>query len=179
MNLPKKLRILVADDHEVVRGGLKSLLLSRPDWTVCAEAATGREAVELAAQHRPDVVVMDIVMPGLNGLEATRRILKMLPRTQVVILSLHYSDQLVREILDTGSRAYMLKSDASRDLLLAVEAVADGRSFFTSGAAQILLDAFCQRGSAPERPLMRKSLSAREREIVQLIVEGNSSKQVA
>jgi DNA-binding NarL/FixJ family response regulator len=115
------LRILIADDHEVVRRGLTTLLSSPPGWTVCAEASRGREAVALAAQHRPDIVVMDIVMPGLNGLEATRKIRKMLPKTEVVILSLHYSDQLVREVVDTGARAYALKSDASRDLLSAVE----------------------------------------------------------
>jgi DNA-binding NarL/FixJ family response regulator len=115
------LRILIADDHEVVRRGLTTLLSSPPGWTVCAEASRGREAVALAAQHRPDIVVMDIVMPGLNGLEATRKIRKMLPKTEVVILSLHYSDQLVREVVDTGARAYVLKSDASRDLLSAVE----------------------------------------------------------
>ena len=115
------LRILIADDHEVVRRGLTTLLSSPPGWTVCAEASRGREAVALAAQHRPDIVVMDIVMPGLNGLEATRKIRKMLPKTEVVILSLHYSDQLVRDVVDTGARAYVLKSDASRDLLSAVE----------------------------------------------------------
>jgi DNA-binding NarL/FixJ family response regulator len=173
------LRILIADDHEIVRRGLKSLLSSRPDWIVCAEASTGREAVALAAQHRPDIVTMDIAMPGLNGLEATRQIRKMLPKTNVMILSLHYSDELVREVLDSGARAYILKSDASRDLLNAVEALANNRPFFTSGAAQILIDGFCKPASAPEHPLMRKSLSAREREIVQLLAEGKSSKEVA
>ncbi len=172
------LRILIADDHEIVRRGLKALLSSRPDWIVCAEASTGREAVALAAQHRPDIVTMDIAMPGLNGLEATRQIRKMLPKTNVMILSLHYSDQLVREVLDSGARAYILKSDASRDLLNAVEALANNRSFFTSRAAKTLIDGFCNPASAPQ-PLMRKSLSAREREIVQLLAEGKSSKEVA
>jgi DNA-binding NarL/FixJ family response regulator len=173
------LRILIADDHEIIRRGLKALLASRPGWMVCAEAATGREAVALAAEHRPDIVVIDISMPGLNGLEATRQIRKRLPKTQVMILSAHYTDQLVREVLDSGARAYILKSDASRDLLNAVEAIADNRSFFTSGAAQILIDGFCKPASAAQEPLMRKSLSAREREIVQLLAEGNSSKEVA
>src|SRR5260370_11026282 len=118
------LRILVADDHEIIRRGLRGLLASRPGWAICAEAATGREAISKAEEHRPDVVVMDIAMPGLNGLEATRRIRKKLPNTQVVILSLHYSDQLVREVLDCGAHSYILKSDASRDLFTAVAAVA-------------------------------------------------------
>jgi DNA-binding NarL/FixJ family response regulator len=102
------LRILIADDHEFVRRGLRSLS-SRPGWEVCGEATTGREAVALAEQHRPHIVVMDINMPGLNGLEATRKIRKILPKTEVLVLSLHYSDQLVREIVDAGARAYVLK----------------------------------------------------------------------
>jgi DNA-binding NarL/FixJ family response regulator len=175
-----ELRILVADDHEIVRRGLKTLLASRPGWTVCAEAASGREAIALAAQLRPDIVVMDIAMPGLNGLEATRRIRKILPKAEVVILSLHYSDQLVREVLDAGARAYILKSDATRDLLKAIEALATRRTFFTSGAARMIIEGFCNPGSTKESAtLMRHQLSSREREIVQLLAEGNSSKEVA
>jgi DNA-binding NarL/FixJ family response regulator len=172
------LRILIADDHEVVRRGLTSLLSSRPGWVVCAEASSGREAVALAAQHRPDILVMDIAMPGLNGLEATRQILKILPKAQIMILSLHYSNRLVREVLDSGARAYVLKTDASRDLLTAVEALSDQRTFFSSGAAQVLIEGFCNPAST-ETPLMRKALSAREREIVQLVAEGKSSKEAA
>jgi DNA-binding NarL/FixJ family response regulator len=141
------LRILIADDHEVVRRGLTSLLSSTRGWVVCAEATTGREAVALAAQHRPDIVIMDIRMPELNGLEATRKIRKMLPQTQVLVLSLHYSDQLVREIVDAGARAYVLKSDASAELLTAVEALANSRAFFTLGCCQ-----------SPDRWLFQTSL---------------------
>jgi DNA-binding NarL/FixJ family response regulator len=174
------LRILIADDHEIVRRGLRTLLSSRPGWTVCAEAATGREAIAQAAQQRPDIVVMDISMPGLNGLEATRKIRKMLPKAEVAILSLHYSDQLVREVLDAGAHAYILKSDATRDLLKAIEALAMRRSFFTAGAAQTIIDGSCGAGSAKESGgLMRDRLSSREREIVQLLAEGKSSKEVA
>jgi DNA-binding NarL/FixJ family response regulator len=173
------LRILIADDHEIVRRGLKAVLSSRPDWVVCAEAGTGREAVALAAQHRPDIAIMDIAMPGLNGLEATRQIRKMLPKTKTVVLSLHYSDQLVREVVDSGARAYLLKSDASLDLVAAVDAISRNRTFFTSSAAQILIDGFFKPALAADPPLMRKSLSAREREIVQLLAEGKSSKEVA
>ena len=118
-------------------------------------------------------------MPGLNGLEATRQIRKRLRKTQVVVLSLHYSDQLVREVVDSGARGYILKSDASRDLLNAVEALANQRTYFTSSAAQILIDEFCNPDTARQAPLMRKSLSAREREIVQLLAEGKSSKEIA
>lgn len=172
------LRILIADDHEIIRRGLRALLSSRPGWIVCAEAPTGREAVALAAEHRPDIVVMDISMPGLNGLEATRKIRKLRPETQVVILSIHYSDQLVREVLDSGARAYILKSDASRDLETAVESLANNRSFFTSGAAKILVDDFCGQ-PATTLPLIGRSLSPREREVVQLLAEGKTSKEAA
>jgi DNA-binding NarL/FixJ family response regulator len=173
------LRILIADDHEIVRRGLKKVLSSRQGWTVCAEAATGREAIAMAAQHRPDIVVMDISMPGLNGLEATRKIRKMLPKAGILILSLHYSDQLVREVVDAGARAYLLKSDATRDLLHAIEALATRRSFFTSSAARTLIDGFCNQDSGKSGTLLRHRLSSREREIVQLLAEGKSSKEVA
>jgi DNA-binding NarL/FixJ family response regulator len=173
------LRILIADDHEIVRRGLKKVLSSRHGWVVCAEAATGRDAIAMAAEHRPDIVVMDISMPGLNGLEATRKIRKMLPKAGILIFSLHYSDQLVREVVDAGARAYLLKSDATRDLLNAIEALATHRSFFTSGAAQTLIDGFCNQNSGKSGTLLRHRLSSREREIVQLLAEGKSSKEVA
>jgi DNA-binding NarL/FixJ family response regulator len=175
---PANLRILIVDDHEIVRRGLRALLCSQPDWIVCAEASTGREAVKLAEQHKPNVVVMDIAMPDLNGIEATRQIRKMLPKTQVVILSLHYSDQLSREVLDAGAGGYLLKSDASNDLLAAIEAVSNKRTFFTSGAAQVLIEGFTKPLSA-QRPLMRKNLTTRQRQVVQLVAEGKSCKEVA
>jgi DNA-binding NarL/FixJ family response regulator len=175
-----KLRILVADDHDIMRRGLKQLLTTHADWEVCAEAKTGREAVTLAEQLKPDIVVMDLSMPDLNGLEAARRIRKQLPRTEIVILTLHFSDQLVREIVESGVRAYIMKSDADKDLVSAVEALSNRRSFFTSRAADMLLDGFRKPTTASDpQAVMRSRLTSREREIVQLLAEGKSSKEVA
>src|SRR5271168_893213 len=134
------LRILVADDHDIIRRGLKQLLTGHAGWNVCAEARTGREAVSLAEQHKPDIVVMDVSMPDLNGLEAARRIRKELPKTGIIILTLHFSDQLVKDIVESGARAYVMKSDADRDLVNAVEALANHRTFFTARAADMLLN---------------------------------------
>jgi len=170
-------RILIADDHDIIRRGVKALLLSHHGWEICAEAATGRDAVAKAEEHRPDIVVMDLSMPELNGLEAARRIRKILPKTEILVLSLHFTDQLVRDIVDAGVRGYILKSDTDRDLLSAVEALANHRSFFTTGAAQLILDGVREKGSTPI--LMRKRLTSREREIVQLLAEGKSTKEVA
>jgi DNA-binding NarL/FixJ family response regulator len=170
-------RILIADDHDIIRRGVKALLLSHHGWEICAEAATGRDAVAKAEEHRPDIVVMDLSMPELNGLEAARRIRKILPKTEILVLSLHFTDQLVREIVDAGVRGYILKSDTDRDLLSAVEALANHRSFFTTGAAHLILDGVREKSSTPI--LMRKRLTSREREIVQLLAEGKSTKEVA
>jgi DNA-binding NarL/FixJ family response regulator len=133
----KTVRILVVDDHDIIRRGLKQLLTSRPGWEVCGEAKTGREAVALAEQLKPEIVVMDISMPDLNGLEAARRIHKLFPKTGILILTLHFSDQLVRDIVEAGARAYIMKSDADRDLVSAVEALANHRTFFTTRAAEL------------------------------------------
>ena len=115
------LRILVCDDHDIIRRGLKQLLTAHHGWEVCGEAKTGREAVTMAEQMKPDIVVMDLSMPDLNGLEAARRIRKALPRTEILILTLHFSDQLVRDIVEAGVRAYIMKSDADKDLVSAVK----------------------------------------------------------
>jgi DNA-binding NarL/FixJ family response regulator len=174
------LRILVADDHDILRRGLKQLLTARAGWEVCAEAKTGREAVNLAAQAKPEVVVMDISMPDLNGLEAARRIRKQLPKTEIVILTLHFSDQLVHDVVEAGARGYIMKGDAERDLVTAVEAAAHHRSFFTARAGDMLLNGFRNRSAISEQSsLIRNRLTSREREIVQLLAEGKSSKEVA
>lgn len=174
------IRILVVDDHDIIRRGLKDLLAAKPGWEVCAEAKTGRDAVSLAEQLKPDVIVMDVSMPDLNGLEAARRIHKALPKTGILILTMHYSDQLVRDVIESGARGYILKSDADRELVSAVEAIANRRTFFTPRASELLLDGFSRPGSTVEPKLpLRNRLTSREREIVQLLAEGKSSKEVA
>jgi DNA-binding NarL/FixJ family response regulator len=174
------LNILVADDHDIIRRGLKDLLAAKPGWEVCAEAKTGKEAVTLAEQFKPHIVVMDISMPDLNGLEAARRIHKSLPKTGILILTMHFSDQLVREVVEAGARGYILKSDADRDLVTAVDSISKRRTFFTSRASEMLLGdfSFQATGAEPKLPA-RNRLTAREREIVQLLAEGKSSKEVA
>jgi len=172
-------RIFIADDHEVVRKGLMSLLQAQPDWEVCGEAADGREAVEKAQQLKPDVVILDIGMPSLNGLEATRQILKTNPQAKVLILTLHDSDQVVREVLNAGARGFLLKSDAGRDLISAVEALQRHKTFFTSKVAEMVLDSFLKSKPRPADEPEREVLTPREREIVQLLAEGKSTKEVA
>jgi DNA-binding NarL/FixJ family response regulator len=174
------LKILVVDDHDIIRRGLKDLLTAKPGWEVCAEAKTGKEAVALAEQLKPQIVVMDVSMPDLNGLEAARRIHKALPKVGILILTMHFSDQLVREVVEAGARGYILKSDADRDLVAAVECIANRRTFFTARAAEMLLGDYSRQptGAVPELP-QRNRLTGREREIVQLLAEGKSSKEVA
>ncbi len=172
-------RILVVDDHEVVRRGLCALLRNQPEWEVCGEAADGREAVARVLSWKPDVVIMDIGMPNLNGLEATRQILKTNPQVKVLILTLHDSDQVVQEVLNAGARGFLLKTDAARDLVAAVDALRRDKIYFTPKVAAMVLEGFLKRdGSAPEPPV-RSRLTPREREIVQLLAEGKSSKEVA
>lgn len=172
----KTVRILVADDHEVVRQGLRRLLEAQPGWETCGEASTGREAVELAKRLKPDVVVLDFSMPGLNGTEAARQIIKALPRTEVLMLSMHSSEPLVRGALEAGARGYVLKSDASRDLVSGVHAMVAHKPFLSPGVSGIVLDRYL-RSAGEEFP--RDLLTAREREILKLLAEGKSNKEVA
>lgn len=173
-------RILVADDHEVVRKGLIALLQQQADWQVCGEASDGREAVDKTAQLRPDVIILDIGMPSLNGLEATRQILKTNPSAKVLILTLHDSDQVVRDVLNAGARGFLLKSDAARDLVAAVEALRRDKTYFTSKVASMVLEGYLKGGTGPIAPSVgRNRLTPREREIVQLLAEGKSTKEVA
>ena len=175
------LRVLVADDHEVVRKGLRSIVEEQPGWEVAGEACDGREAVDKARALRPDVAVVDVSMPGLNGLEATRQMLRHDAASKVLILTMHESDPLIRQVLDAGARGYLLKSDASRDLVTAVETIRRNKTYFTARVAQIVLDGYLDKKphsvAATDAPASR--LTPRQREIVQLLAEGKSSKEVA
>ena len=176
----ESLRFLVADDHEIVRKGLRSLLEAQPGWQVAAEASDGREAVEKAKELKPDVTVLDIGMPSLNGLEAARQMLKNDSDAKILILTMHESDPLIREVLDAGARGYVLKTDASRDLVTAVNAVRSNKTFFTAKVAQMVLDGYLEKKLKKENDESAKTrLTPRQREIVQLLAEGKSSKEVA
>lgn len=172
--------IVIADDHQVVRRGLRAILEAQPGWKVCGEASDGREVLEMARQLKPDVVVLDISMPELNGLMVAKQILKMLPRTEVVILTVHDSDQMAREVLVAGVRGYVLKSDAERDLVAAVKAVRAHKPFFTTKVSEMVLEGYLKgRPQWDEQRVVRDRLTAREREVVQLISEGKTNKEIA
>ncbi len=173
------LKLLVADDHEIVRRGLRTLIEAQPGWQVTAEASDGREAVEKAKAIRPDVTVLDIGMPSLNGLEAARQMLKNDARAKILILTMHDSDPLIREVLDAGARGYVLKTDASRDLVTAINAVRSNKTFFTAKVAQIVLDGYLDKKPRKDAESAQTRLTPRQREIVQLLAEGKSSKEVA
>ena len=174
------LRIVVADDHEIVRGGLISLLKSHAGWEVCGEARDGREAVEKVKELKPDIVILDIGMPNLNGLEAARQMAHNNPQSKLLILTMSDADEMVRAVLDAGARGFVLKSDAARDLVAAVEALQSNKTFFTARVAEVVLGGYLGR-SRPhaDGKLTLPDLTPREREIVQLLAEGNSGKQVA
>ena len=177
----QKFKILIADDHEIVRKGLRSILAARPDWEVVGESTSGRQAVEDARALRPNLIIMDIGMPELNGLDATRLILKERPGVEILILTMHESDQLIREVLDAGARGYMLKSDAGKDLVEAVESLRNRKPYFTTRVSEVVLTGFLKgpARSAEEPAAVHSRLTVREREIVQLLAEGKSNKEVA
>ena len=173
------LRILVVDDHAVVRRGVRSLLESHEGWEVCGEATTGRDAVEQSRQLRPDVVVMDLSLPELNGLDATRQILKDAPETEVLVLTMHQSEELARDVLQAGARGYILKSDADENLIAAVDSLRQHKPFLTSTVAEFVLDDYVRRGEAAQETQAAASVTAREREVIQLVAEGQSNKEAA
>ena len=171
-------RILIADDHELIRRGLVSALAERPEWSIVAEAADGRQACELAARLTPEIAVLDLTMPELNGLDATRQIRASTPKTRILIVTAHESEQLIRDVLDAGAMGYVLKSDAGRVLVQAIEALLDERPFFTSKVARFVLEGYLRSG---ENSVTQAAvaLSPRERQIVQLLAEGSNNKEVA
>jgi DNA-binding NarL/FixJ family response regulator len=167
-------RILIADDHEVVRQGVRGLLEVRGDWTVCGEAATGREAVMKATELRPDVVVLDVAMPEMNGLEAARQIRRAVPSAKILVLTVHEIDQLAQEFIDAGVHGYLVKADTGRMLVEAVQTVLRGGKFFTPR----LTEAADGSSPAPASTPPVKRLTRREREVLQLLAEGKSNKEI-
>jgi DNA-binding NarL/FixJ family response regulator len=182
MNAPvKNYRVLVADDHDVVRRGVRALLEGQPGVEVCCEAATGVEAVEHVKRAKPDLVVLDLTMPDMNGLEAARVIRETSPETEVLILSMHFSEEIAREILRVGARGYLLKTDANTELIAAVQRLRQGKTFFTGRLTASMADSFIHATCDPNAmsPVPGAPLSPREVEIVQLLAEGKSNKETA
>jgi two-component system, NarL family, response regulator NreC len=174
-----RLRILLADDHTIVRQGLRKILEAQPDWTVVAEACDGRETVRLALELQPDVIILDIGMPLLNGIEATRQIVRRLPSVGVVILSMYSDETYILQALQAGARAYLLKDSADTDLIRGVTAAAAGKSFFSPVVAKVMLDDYLRHLAQKGIVDRYDSLSEREREVFQLIAEGHSNKDIA
>jgi two-component system, NarL family, response regulator NreC len=174
-----KLKIMIADDHTLVRQGLRKILEERPEWSVVAEVSNGREAVRRALEEQPDLVILDIGMPMLNGIEAIRQITRRAPNIPVLILSMHSDEAYIVQALQAGARGYLLKDSADTDLIRAIEAIANGKSFFSPAVATVMLDDYvkhlAQKGVSDRFEL----LSEREREIFQLVAEGHSNKEVA
>jgi len=170
----EKIRILLADDHAVVRQGFKLILAAQPDMEIVGEAGNGREALDLAGQLRPDVIVMDVAMPELNGIEATRRVADLSPRSRVLALSMHKDSVYVREILRAGARGYLLKDSISSDLLAAVRAIARGEGYLSPGVSDAVLNDYRRHVTDPI-----DLLTSREREVLQMIAEGKTNKEIA
>jgi len=175
------LKVLLADDHKIVREGLKSLLEAEPDLTVIAEAGDGRTAVQLAREQHPDVVVMDIAMPHLNGVEATPQVMASNPQARVVALSMHSDRRFMTEMLRAGAAGYLLKDSASEELIQAIRTVMDGKVYLSPEIADVVVDSFVRRPptTTPGGPGAFDVLTAREREVLQLMAEGKATKQIA
>jgi DNA-binding NarL/FixJ family response regulator len=176
----KKLRILVADDHELIRHGILGILRARRGWRVIGEAANGQQAVEKTNKLRPDVAILDVSMPDLDGLQATRKIRALSPNTKVVVLTMHESDQMVHQVLDAGALGYVLKSDLAANLVKAVKDVSAGRLFLTPRVSDIVLKGFLKNGNqADPAELTRPKPTPREVEIIRLLAEGKANKVIA
>jgi DNA-binding NarL/FixJ family response regulator len=165
---------MIADDHHVVRSGLRAILDSQPNWEVVAEAVDGKEAVLKAIETKPDIVVLDYSLPLINGVEATRQICARLPKTEILVFTMHDNESLIQELMKAGARGYLLKSDARRDLMSAVEALAIHKPYFTAKVSEALLDSFMTASKA-----IGSTLTNRETGVVQLIAEGHTNKHIA
>jgi two-component system response regulator NreC len=174
-----RIRLLIGDDHTLVRQGLRKILEERSDWTVVAEVGDGRQAVMQSLELKPDVAILDVGMPLLNGIDAAQQIVRRLPETRVLILSMHSDEAYVTRALQAGAKGYMLKDSADQDLLRAVAAVAAGQSFFSPAVAKLMLDDYVRRVAGTKATDRYASLSEREREIFQLVAEGRTNREVA
>jgi len=172
---PAPVRILIADDHEIVREGLRAMIQRQPGWEVCGDVSTGREVVAEAPALNPDIIVMDIGMPELNGLDATRQIKRVLPNTEVLIFTANETEEIVRNVFKAGAKAYLLKSDANQHLIPAIEALCKHRTYFSSKVSELVFAGYLKGEARTDD----QSLTAREREMVQLVAEGNTSKDIA
>jgi DNA-binding NarL/FixJ family response regulator len=175
----RPLRILIVDDHAVVRRGVRTLLESQAGWQVVGEASTGREGVTLAGRLQPDVIILDLSLPELHGLDAIRQVLKESPESEILVLTMHHSEEMVHDVLQAGARGYVLKSDADESLIAAVESLRQHKPFLTSQVTEFVLGDFTGKQEPRSPTLPKGALTGREREIVQLVAEGNSSKEIA
>jgi len=172
------LRILVADDHDLMRRGIKTIIESRKGWEICGEALTGTQAVAKALELKPDVAILDISMPELNGIEAAKKILKASDKTEILMLSMHYSDQIIRAVMDAGIRGYVVKSDSDRDLSTALENLASHKPFYSNRVSDVAVNPQRRNGAGAAKKSASR-VTSRENEIIQRLSEGKSSKEVA
>ena len=175
----RKIKILFADDHTLIRGGLRLIVEQQPDMMVVGEAEDGRQAVTLAVSLNPDVAVLDIGMPNLNGIEAAKQITQAEPKTAVVVLSMHRDETYILRALKAGVRGYLLKDSAESDLVRAIRAVAEGKSFFSPAVSKVLLEDYMRKLQRTGAEDSYDLLTPREREILQLVAEGKSNKEIA
>jgi len=171
----RRVRLMLVDDHEVVRQGVRSLIETVPDWTLCAEASGGEEALKAAAEAKPDIVVLDVSMPNVSGLDLILQLKKLLPKVEILVLTMHDSERIVAQALRAGSRGYLLKSDSADKLIEAITALSRRQTYFSASVSETLLQAYLNSNSNAEH----EQLTPRERQIVKLVAEGNSNKRIA